>query len=198
MLDLIFNFIHSTGYYNITLSQIIMIAIACFLLYMGIVKKYEPLLLVPISFGMLLVNLPLADLLNPPGESGPGGLLYYLSLGLESGIYPPLSFRGVGALTDVCPLIANPVTILLGAAAQLGIFLTFAGALFLGFTPQQAGAIGIIGGADGPTAIYCANQVAPELLGSIAIAAYSPLALVPVSQPPIMRLLTTEKERRVR
>lgn len=197
MLDLIFNFIHSTGYYNITLSQIIMIAIACFLLYMGIVKKYEPLLLVPISFGMLLVNLPLADLLNPPGESGPGGLLYYLSLGLESGIYPPLIFLGVGALTDFGPLIANPVTILLGAAAQLGIFLTFAGALFLGFTPQQAGAIGIIGGADGPTAIYCANQLAPELLGSIAIAAYSYMALVPVIQPPIMRLLTTEKERRV-
>ena len=197
MLDLIFNFIHSTGYYNITLSQIIMIAIACFLLYMGIVKKYEPLLLVPISFGMLLVNLPLADLLNPPGESGPGGLLYYLSLGLESGIYPPLIFLGVGALTDFGPLIANPVTILLGAAAQLGIFLTFVGALFLGFTPQQAGAIGIIGGADGPTAIYCANQLAPELLGSIAIAAYSYMALVPVIQPPIMRLLTTEKERRV-
>ena len=197
MLDLIFNFIHSTGYYNITLSQIIMIAIACFLLYMGIVKKYEPLLLVPISFGMLLVNLPLADLLNPPGESGPGGLLYYLSLGLKSGIYPSLIFLGVGALTDFGPLIANPVTILLGAAAQLGIFLTFAGALFLGFTPQQAGAIGIIGGADGPTAIYCANQLAPELLGSIAIAAYSYMALVPVIQPPIMRLLTTEKERRV-
>jgi len=172
-----------------------MIAVSCILLYLGIVKKYEPLLLVPIGFGMLLVNLPLGGLMDKESGELVGGLLYYLSLGLELGIYPPLIFLGVGALTDFGPLIANPVTLLLGAAAQFGIFLTFIGAYFLGFTPQQAGAIGIIGGADGPTAIFLANQLAPELLGSIAIAAYSYMALVPIIQPPIMRLLTSKKER---
>ncbi|NLI69440.1 MAG: sodium ion-translocating decarboxylase subunit beta [Firmicutes bacterium] len=174
-----------------------MIIISCILLYLGIARKYEPLLLVPIGFGALLVNLPLNTLLDMPMAENNflGGLLYYLSLGVELGIYPPLIFLGVGALTDFGPLIANPITLMLGAAAQLGIFVTLLGALFLGFTPQEASAIGIIGGADGPTAIYLTNRLAPELLGSIAIAAYSYMALVPIIQPPIMKLLTTQKER---
>lgn len=194
---LINEFIQSTGFYHLTLAEIGMIAIACVLLYLGIAKKYEPLLLVPISFGILLVNLPLNELLQPETPGVIGGLLYYLSRGLELGIYPPLIFLGIGAMTDFGPLIANPVTLLLGAAAQFGIFTTFAGAYFLGFTAPQSGAIGIIGGADGPTAIFVANQLAPELLGSIAIAAYSYMALVPIIQPPIMKLLTTRREREV-
>jgi carboxybiotin decarboxylase len=197
MLDLLVEFLQGTGFYNIQLPEILMIIIACFLLFLGIVKKYEPLLLVPISFGILLVNLPLGNLMQPESGQEIGGLLYYLSLGLELGIYPPLIFLGVGAMTDFGPLIANPITLLLGAAAQFGIFLTFIGAFFLGFTAPQAGAIGIIGGADGPTAIFLANRLAPELLGSIAIAAYSYMALVPIIQPPIMRLLTSKKERKI-
>ncbi len=197
MLDMLQEFIYSTGYFNLQFSDVIMLLIACSLLYLGIAKKYEPLLLVPISFGILLVNLPLGGLMTPEIGSEPGGLLYYLSLGLELGIYPPLIFLGVGAMTDFGPLIANPVTILLGAAAQFGIFLTFIGAIMLGFSAPQAGAIGIIGGADGPTAIFLASRLAPELLGSIAIAAYSYMALVPIIQPPIMRLLTSKKERLV-
>jgi carboxybiotin decarboxylase len=197
MLDLLVEFMQGTGFYNIQLPEILMIIISCFLLYLGIVKKYEPLLLVPISFGILMVNLPLGNLMQPESGQEIGGLLYYLSLGLELGIYPPLIFLGVGAMTDFGPLIANPITLLLGAAAQFGIFLTFIGAFFLGFTAPQAGAIGIIGGADGPTAIFLANRLAPELLGSIAIAAYSYMALVPIIQPPIMRLLTNKKERKI-
>ncbi|MGM0689521.1 MAG: sodium ion-translocating decarboxylase subunit beta [Bacillota bacterium] len=197
MLDILAEFLQGTGFYNLTINDLIMITIACILLYLGIVKKYEPLLLVPISFGMLLVNLPLGGLMQPETGLDLGGLLYYLSLGLELGIYPPLIFLGVGALTDFGPLIANPVTILLGAAAQFGIFLTFLGSIYFGFTAQQAGAIGIIGGADGPTAIFVSTQLAPELLGSIAIAAYSYMALVPIIQPPIMYLLTSKKERQV-
>ncbi|MFO8192330.1 MAG: sodium ion-translocating decarboxylase subunit beta [Bacillota bacterium] len=195
MIELLIEFIQNTGFTDLQFTDVIMIAVSCILLYLGIVKKYEPLLLVPIGFGMLLVNLPLGGLMDKESGDLIGGLLYYLSLGLELGIYPPLIFLGVGALTDFGPLIANPVTLLLGAAAQFGIFLTFIGAYFLGFTPQQAGAIGIIGGADGPTAIFLANHLAPELLGSIAIAAYSYMALVPIIQPPIMRLLTSKKER---
>jgi len=197
MYDLLVEFLQNTGFYNIQVNQVIMIVIALGLLYLGIVKKYEPLLLVPISFGMLLVNMPLGNLMQPETGQEIGGLLYYLSLGLELGIYPPLIFLGVGAMTDFGPLIANPITLLLGAAAQFGIFLTFIGAFFLGFSAQQAGAIGIIGGADGPTAIFLANRLAPELLGSIAISAYSYMALVPIIQPPIMRLLTSKKERLV-
>lgn len=197
MIDMLIEFMQGTGFYNLQRNEVIMIIIASVLLYLGIFKKYEPLLLVPISFGILLVNLPLGGLLTPGSESGAGGLFYYLSLGLELGIYPPLIFLGVGAMTDFGPLIANPITLLLGAAAQLGIFLTFIGAIFLGFTAPQAGAIGIIGGADGPTAIFLANRLAPELLGSIAIAAYSYMALVPIIQPPIMRLLTSKKERQI-
>ncbi len=197
MLEMLAEFLQGTGFYNLQINDLIMITIACILLYLGIVKKYEPLLLVPISFGMLLVNLPLGGLMQPETGVDLGGLLYYLSLGLELGIYPPLIFLGVGALTDFGPLIANPITILLGAAAQFGIFLTFLGSIYFGFTAQQAGAIGIIGGADGPTAIFVSTQLAPELLGSIAIAAYSYMALVPIIQPPIMHLLTSKKERQV-
>lgn len=190
-------FIFSTGFANLTIQQFIMIVIALFLLYLGIAKKYEPLLLVPISFGMLLVNLPLGALMAPPADGQTGGLLYYLYQGIELGIYPPLIFLGVGALTDFGPLISNPLTLLLGAAAQLGIFTTFIGATLLGFTPQEAGSIGIIGGADGPTAIFLTSKMAPHLLGAIAIAAYSYMALVPIIQPPIMRALTTKKERSI-
>ena len=197
MLDLLLEFLEGTGFTNMTVNEAIMVVIACILLYLGIARKYEPLLLVPISFGILLVNLPMGTLMQPEAGGQIGGLFYYLSLGLELGIYPPLIFLGVGAMTDFGPLIANPVTLLLGAAAQFGIFLTFLGSFYLGFSAQQSGAIGIIGGADGPTAIFLANQLAPELLGSIAVAAYSYMALVPIIQPPIMRLLTTKKERSV-
>ncbi len=204
---------------------IIMIVISCVLLYLGIVKKFEPLLMVPIGFGMLLANLPLAGMNANPvyeylteavhnGKAGVqvimedgsvmyqyvktnGGLLYYLYQGVKLGIYPPLIFMGVGAMTDFGPLIANPKSLLLGAAAQLGIFLTFIGALLLGFTPQEASSIGIIGGADGPTALYVTSRLAPHLLGPIAVAAYSYMALVPVIQPPIMKALTTKEERMV-
>jgi sodium ion-translocating decarboxylase beta subunit len=196
MLSKLLEFAYSTGFLNITGPQVIMIIIALILLYLGIVKKYEPLLLVPISFGMLLVNLPLGGLMAAPGED-PGGLLYYLYQGIELGIYPPLIFLGVGAMTDFGPLIANPMTLLLGAAAQLGIFFTFIGALLLNFSPFEAGSIGIIGGADGPTAIFVTSRLAPHLLGAIAIAAYSYMALVPIIQPPIMKALTTEKERKI-
>ena len=186
----------TTGFTNMTSGNLLMIGVSCFFLYLAIAKGYEPLLLIPISFGMLLTNLPLAGLMAKPEGEMAGGLLYYLYQGVKLGIYPPLIFLGVGAMTDFGPLIANPKTFLLGAAAQLGIFTTFLGALALNFTPQEAGAIGIIGGADGPTAIYLASKLAPERLGAIAIAAYSYMALVPIIQPPIMRLLTTEKERK--
>jgi len=192
-----YNFINSTGFLNMDLSSLIMMLIALFLLYLGIAKKYEPLLLVPISFGMLLVNFPLSPLMNPPDSGQPGGLLYYLYMGIELGIYPPLIFMGIGAMTDFSPLISNPKTLLLGAAAQIGIFGTFLGALALGFSPAESASIGIIGGADGPTAIYLASQKAPHLLGAVSVAAYSYMALVPIIQPPIMRLLTTEKERKI-
>lgn len=204
------DFVKTTGYYAITWQQGLMILVSCVLLYLAIVRKFEPLLLVPIAFGMLLANLPLAGLMDGPtlvkdlladGSSlervQPGGLLYYLYQGVKLGVYPPLIFLGVGAMTDFGPLIANPKTILLGAAAQLGIFTTFIGALLLGFNPQEAASIGIIGGADGPTAIYLTTKLAPHLLGPIAIAAYSYMALVPIIQPPIMRALTTKKERMV-
>lgn len=190
-------FIKDTGFANLAFPELIMIVVALILLYLGIEKKYEPLLLVPISFGMLLVNLPLGGLMTPPVDGQVGGLFYYLYQGIELGIYPPLIFLGVGAMTDFGPLIANPMTLLLGAAAQLGIFTTFLGALLLGFTLPEAGSIGIIGGADGPTAIYLTSKMAPHLLGAIAIAAYSYMALVPIIQPPIMKALTTEKERKI-
>mgnify|MGYP000911685305 CR=1 FL=1 len=197
----------STGFINLTWQQILMMAISFVLLYLAIVKGFEPLILLPIAFGMLLANLPNTGLMAPPelgidsltGEDKfqPGGLLYYLYQGVKLGIYPPLIFLGVGAMTDFGPLIANPKTLLLGAAAQLGIFLTFIGALFLGFLPEEAASIGIIGGADGPTAIFLTTKLAPHLLGAIAVAAYSYMALVPIIQPPIMKVLTTKKMRMV-
>jgi sodium ion-translocating decarboxylase beta subunit len=197
----------STGFVNLGWQQIVMMLISFILLYLAIVKGFEPLLLLPIAFGMLLANLPNTGLMSEPtmefdaltGENKmrPGGLLYYLYQGVKLGIYPPLIFLGVGAMTDFGPLIANPKTLLLGAAAQLGIFLTFIGALFLGFAPNESAAIGIIGGADGPTAIFLTTKLAPDLLGAIAVAAYSYMALVPIIQPPIMKLLTTRKMRMV-
>jgi len=205
MLDLLYNFIRSTGFFGLTVGTIAMIGIACLLLYLAIVKKFEPLLLVPIAFGVLLTNLPFAGLMAEPlmkitGDAihtiEPGGLLYYLFQGDHLGIFPPLIFMGVGAMTDFGPLIANPKSLLLGAAAQFGIFITFMGAIASGlFTAQEAASIGIIGGADGPTAIFLSSKLAPHLLGPIAIAAYSYMALVPIIQPPIMRMLTTKKER---
>ncbi|HHX60786.1 MAG TPA: sodium ion-translocating decarboxylase subunit beta [Epulopiscium sp.] len=192
-------FIQQSGFASLTWAYLIMIAVACVLLYLAIVKDFEPLLLVPIAFGMLLVNLPAAGLMNGPlSANEPGGLLYYLSLGKELGIYPPLIFVGIGAMTDFGPLIANPKSLLLGGAAQFGIFFAYLGSLALGFTGPEAASIGIIGGADGPTAIYLTVKLAPHLLGPIAVAAYSYMALVPIIQPPIMRLLTTKEQRLVK
>ncbi|HOB35792.1 MAG: sodium ion-translocating decarboxylase subunit beta [Firmicutes bacterium] len=197
MVEKIVQFWQSTGFAQADVYQLVMVAISLFLMYLAIVRKYEPLLLLPISFGMLLANIPGANLMAGPENGQPGGLLYYLYQGVKLGIYPPLIFLGVGAFTDFGPLIANPRTLLLGAAAQFGIFLTFIGAILLGFPVHQAASIGIIGGADGPTAIYLTSRLAPELLGPIAVAAYSYMALVPIIQPPIMRLLTTKKERQI-
>ncbi len=175
-------------------QTLVMLLLSLVLIYLAIVKKFEPLLLLPIAFGMLLANLPLAGL----SSADEGGLLYYLYQGVALKIYPPLIFLGIGVMTDFGPLIANPSSLLLGAAAQIGIFVTFIGASLLGFTLAEAGAVAIIGGADGPTAIFTAQALAEHLTPSIAIAAYSYMALVPVIQPPIMRLLTTKKERAVR
>ena len=239
ILDGLKSIVKSTGFATGAVRQYIMIAVACVLLYLAIVKGFEPLLLLPIAFGMLLANLPAAGLTSYTGPSykfydslqdavvaakrlgketsdiiwrydeatgmmkyslqaANGGLMYYLYHGVKWGIFPPLIFMGVGAMTDFGPLIANPKSLLLGAAAQLGIFLTFIGAKAAGFSAAEAGATGIIGGADGPTAIFVTTKLAPHLLGPIAVAAYSYMALVPVIQPPIMRALTTKKERSIR
>ena len=192
----------STGLVNISWETLVMIAISLVLIYLAIVKQYEPMLLLPIAFGMLLANLPLAGLMDEPIKANgqmvqPGGLIYYLYQGVKLGIYPPLIFLGVGAMTDFGPLIANPKSILLGAAAQLGIFFALFGAILLGFDINAAASIGIIGGADGPTAIFLTSRLKPELLGPIAIAAYSYMALIPIIQPPLMRLLTTKEERQI-
>ena len=197
MQEAVVEFLYSTGFAVLTWKELVMFAIAGCLMYLAIVKKFEPLLLLPISFGMLLANLPAAGLMAGPENGVVGGLLYYLYQGVKLGIYPPLIFLGVGAMTDFGPLLANPSTIFLGAAAQFGIFITFLGALLLGFSPAQAGSIGIIGGADGPTAIFVTSRLAPELLGPIAIAAYSYMALVPIIQPPIMRALTRKEDRQI-
>ena len=221
-METIMNFLQQTGFSMLgdNWKALVMIAIALVLAYLAIVKKFEPLLLLPISFGMLLTNLPGANLYHEELFAGghvhwaalagseqieingvmttvSAGLLDYLYLGVKLGIYPCLIFLGVGAGTDFGPLLANPKTLLLGAAAQLGIFIVFILSRLLGFTPAESGAIGIIGGADGPTAIYTAIRLAPHLLGAIAVAAYSYMALVPVIQPPIMRALTTEEERKI-
>ena len=189
-------------------KNLVMIGIACVLIYLAIRHKFEPLLLLPIAFGMLLSNLPISGLMHMEFFEGGavnmseiiahGGLFDWLYLGVKFGIYPPLIFLGVGAMTDFSSLIANPKTILLGAAAQIGIFATFIMAILFGFAPEEAASIGIIGGADGPTAILVTKELAPELLGAIAVAAYSYMALVPIIQPPIMKALTTEKERKIR
>ncbi|MGD2247776.1 MAG: sodium ion-translocating decarboxylase subunit beta [Candidatus Methanofastidiosia archaeon] len=191
MIDVIIEFLKLTGFSNLTVGNGVMIGIGCILIYLAISREYEPLLLLPIGFGAILTNIPLAGMMEE------GGLLYSFYLGVKYGIFPPLIFLGVGALTDFGPLLANPKTFLLGAAAQFGIFSTLLGALYLGFSTPEASSIGIIGGADGPTAIYLTSKLAPHLLGPIAVAAYSYMALVPIIQPPIMRLLTTKKERQI-
>ncbi|MDO4419544.1 MAG: sodium ion-translocating decarboxylase subunit beta [Ruminococcus sp.] len=227
-LDSIIGLFNDSGLTSLVWQNYVMIGVACFLLFLAIKKQYEPLLLLPIAFGMLLVNLfpaimaaPTTELVEVQqyiashgGEAANyavtiqngveyynvptnGGLFYYLYQGVKLGIYPPLIFLGIGAMTDFGPLISNPKSLILGAAAQIGIFITFIGASLLGFAPNEAGAIGIIGGADGPTAIYVTSILAPELLGPIAVAAYSYMALVPIIQPPIMKALTTKKERSV-
>jgi sodium ion-translocating decarboxylase, beta subunit len=194
--------IDASGFTTITYKNLIMIAVACVLLYLAIKHDYEPLLLIPIAFGILLVNLfpgiMAQPTVNEKGEYVAGGLLRYFYIGDEYGIFPALIFLGVGALTDFGPLIANPSSFLMGAAAQLGIYVAYFIAILLGFTDGQAAAISIIGGADGPTSIFLATRLAPEMLGPIAVAAYSYMALVPIIQPPVMKLLTTEKERKIR
>ena len=228
VVDTVMGLVKDSGIYSLVTENWksgVMILISFLLLYLAIVKQFEPLLLMPIAFGMLLTNLPLAGIMDEPvyeiisnptyhGKNGVpiyngellvgyqyvkanGGLMYYLYQGVKLGIFPPLIFMGVGAMTDFGPLIANPKSLLLGAAAQLGIFLAFILALCAGFSPAEAGAIGIIGGADGPTAIYVTTKLAPGLLGPIAIAAYSYMALVPVIQPPIMKLFTSKKDRQI-
>lgn len=208
-------FFQTMGFMNIDWRQLVMLFVSFFLLYLAIRKQYEPLLLLPIAFGMLLTNLPGANMYHPelwdafldansPAYHSYGailknaGLLDVLYIGVKTGLYPCLIFIGVGAMTDFGPLIANPKSLILGAAAQIGIFVTFLCANALGFTPAEAGSIGIIGGADGPTSIFLTSKLAPQLLGPIAIAAYSYMALVPVIQPPIMRALTTKKERAIK
>ena len=208
LIDSVKNIALASGFANVNWQQLVMIVISCALAYLAIAKGYEPLLLLPIAFGMMLTNIPNNGLFHMEFYIGnsidygtvlhDGGLLDILYLGVKLGLYPPLIFLGIGTMTDFGPLIANPKSFLLGAAAQLGIFIAFIGALLLGFTPEEASSIGIIGGADGPTAILVTKTLAPHLLGSIAVAAYSYMALVPVIQPPIMKALTTKKERAVR
>ncbi|MBQ1517542.1 MAG: sodium ion-translocating decarboxylase subunit beta, partial [Clostridia bacterium] len=225
----VLSIISSSAFATLTWQNYVMIIISFLLVYLAIRKQYEPLVLLPIAVGMLLVNLcpsialggttnmiPIKEYMAAhPGETikyattvldgvvyvnepHSGGLLFYLYQGVKLGIYPPLIFLGIGAMTDFGPLISNPKSFILGAAAQIGIFITFIGAIILGFTTKEAGAIGIIGGADGPTAIYVTSILAPDLLGPIAVAAYSYMALVPIIQPPIMRALTTKKERQIK
>jgi oxaloacetate decarboxylase beta subunit len=186
-----------SGFASMTWQQAVMIIIACVLLFLAIVKEYEPLLLVTIAFGMLLANLPKTGLMAKAVGDENGGLLYYLYLGVEKGIYPSLIFLGIGAMTDFGPLLSRPSSFLLGAGAQMGISVAFIIACLLGFTGPESASIAIIAGADGPTAIYLTTRLAPKLLPAIAIAAYSYMALIPIIQPPIMRLLTTKKERMV-
>ena len=194
------NLIHQTAFFNITWGNVLMIAVACVFLYLAIAKGFEPLLLVPIAFGMLLVNIYPDIMLRPEDSSnGTGGLLYYFYILDEWSILPSLIFMGVGAMTDFGPLIANPKSFLLGAAAQFGIFAAYFGAIAMGFNDKAAAAISIIGGADGPTSIFlCGKLGQTALLGPIAVAAYSYMSLVPIIQPPIMKLLTTEKERKIK
>ena len=181
-----------SGFAGLTLGSIIMLVVGFVLLYLAIGKGFEPLLLVPIAFGCVLVNLPLSGIMEQ------GGFLKYVSFGTEHELYPVIIFMGIGALTDFGPLLANPITFLLGAAAQLGVFIAVVGAMAMGFTIQEAASIGIIGGADGPTAIYLTMKLAPHLLGAVAVAAYSYMSLVPLIQPPMIRLFTTKKDRGIK
>ncbi|MFO7844305.1 MAG: sodium ion-translocating decarboxylase subunit beta [Bacteroidales bacterium] len=195
------NFYEYTGVYNATPGHLLMIVVGIFFIFLAIRYNYEPLLLIPIGFGIIIGNIPFfqAEGFNLQlGIYEEGSVMNYLYFGVRQGIYPPLIFLGIGAMTDFSSLISNPRLMILGAAAQIGIFLTFLGALVLGFTPAESGAIGIIGGADGPTAIFLSSKLAPHLIGPIAIAAYSYMALVPIIQPPFMRLLTSKKERKIR
>ena len=192
-------FFQYTGFANLTIGHVVMLLVGSFFIYLGIAKEYEPLLLVPIGFGILVGNIPFFEGVGLQlGIYEDGSVLNILYFGVLKGIYPPLIFLGIGAMTDFSALISNPKLVLLGAAAQVGIFLTYIAAITLGFTAQQAAAIGIIGGADGPTAIFLSSKLAPQLLGAIAIAAYSYMALVPVIQPPIIKLLTSDKERKIK
>ncbi|MEE4196014.1 MAG: sodium ion-translocating decarboxylase subunit beta [Bacteroidales bacterium] len=195
------NFYEYTGVYNATPGHLLMIVVGIFFIFLAIRYNYEPLLLIPIGFGIIIGNIPFfqAEGFNLQlGIYEEGSVMNYLYFGVRQGIYPPLIFLGIGAMTDFSSLISNPRLMILGAAAQVGIFLTFLGALVLGFTPAESGAIGIIGGADGPTAIFLSSKLAPHLIGPIAIAAYSYMALVPIIQPPFMRLLISKKERKIR
>ncbi len=197
MENMFMDFISNTGFAMADYRHIIMIIIGITFIYLGIAKHYEPLLLIPIGFGILMGNIPVFKGLGL-GIYEDNSVLHYLYFGVTSGVYPPLIFLGIGAMTDFSTMLARPLLMLLGAAAQMGIFLTFLGALALGFAPNEAAAIGIIGGADGPTAIFLTAKLAPMLIGPIAVAAYSYMALVPVIQPPIMRLLTSRQERLIR
>ena len=185
---------HSTAFTSLESGDVLMIGVACLLVYLAIWKKFEPRLLLPMGFGCLLANVPMSMM----ASTDSGGLLNFFYQGIKHEVLPPIIFMGVGALTDFGPLLANPTTLLLGAAAQIGVYMTLIGAVFLGFNMQEASAIGIIGGADGPTSIFLASKLAPHLLAPIAVAAYSYMSLVPLIQPPIMRLLTTEKERKIK
>jgi oxaloacetate decarboxylase beta subunit len=196
-MELLFDFLQNTGFGMADFRHLVMIGVGLIFIYLGIAKHYEPLLLVPIGFGVLVGNIPVFKGLGL-GIYEKGSVLNYLYFGVRQGVYPPLIFLGIGAMTDFSTLLARPKLILLGAAAQLGVFMTFLGALFLGFLPREAASIGIIGGADGPTAIFLSAKLAPHLVGPIAIAAYSYMALVPVIQPPIMRLLTSRQERLIK
>ena len=191
------SFLDSIGLLHMSAGELGMIIIGCSLVYLAIVKKYEPLLLLPIGFGIILGNMPLAGLMSPPADGMAGGLIWYLYQGVDLAIFPPLIFLGIGAMTDFSPLLANPVTVLFGAGAQAGIFTSFLGAMYLGFNPAQAGSIGIIGGADGPTAVFLTANLAPELMGPIAVAAHSYMALVPLIQRPVIYLLTSKEERAI-
>ena len=197
MLQAVTEYTKSTGLIQMTPAHGVMIVTALILMFLAICKKYEPMLLIPISFGALLTNIPATGLMSPPHGHEIGGLFWYLYHGVKLEIFPPLIFMGIGALTDFGPLLARPKTLFLGAAAQLGIFATLLGAFALGFSPREAASIGIIGGADGPTSIFITALLAPKLLAPIVVAAYSYMALVPIIQPPIMKLLTTRKERAI-
>ena len=186
-----------SGFAALTWQQLVMFLISFVLIYLAIVKQFEPLLLLPIAFGMFLTNLPLADLMKEADPWYASGVLRIIYNGIKSNLFPCLIFMGIGAMTDFGPLIARPSALLMGAAAQIGVFVALLGAMLLGFNAQEAGSIGIIGGADGPTSIYLATKMAPHLLGAIAVAAYTYMALVPLIQPPVMNLLTSKKEREV-